>query len=170
MYDSRYQNEQEEKYDAALGCISTHGVAVLDVGCGTGLLFDHITSSAEIVVGVDLSKRLLVLARARAQQFRDVHIVQADADHLPFESGFFGAVFAFTVLQNIPMPSRTLSEMADVAKQGARIAVTALKKAFSPKDFEDLLARAGLSPASIIDNEGLSCYVAIILNRKSAVG
>jgi ubiquinone/menaquinone biosynthesis C-methylase UbiE len=168
MYDSRYRSEQEAKYEAALGCVSLRGAAVLDVGCGTGLLFSHVASNAEIVVGVDLSKGLLLLANARARQFCNVHVVQADADFLPFKSGFFEVLFAFTVLQNMPNPSRMLSEITGIVKPDARIAVSALKKIFSKHELENLLVQAGLNPISVIDSEQVNCYVAVSsLDRNS---
>src|SRR4030067_188127 len=85
MYDARYAEEQEAKYYAALTSMKPTGL-VLDVGCGTGLLFSRIASESEQVVGVDVSKKLLLQARERARKLRNADVVQADADHLPFKS------------------------------------------------------------------------------------
>lgn len=169
MYDSRYRSEQEAKYEAALGCVSIRGAAVLDVGCGTGLLFDHIAADAEVVVGVDVSKGLLLLANARAHRFCNVHMVQADADHLPFKPSSFEVLFAFTVLQNMPKPSQALPEIVRVARSRAAIVVTGLKKVFSLPDLKDLLERTNLHPVRLIDHELLTCYVAICIPSKCAV-
>src|SRR4030067_3549747 len=103
MYDARYAEEQEAKYHAALTSMKPTGL-VLDVGCGTVLLFSHIASEAENVVGVDISRNLLHQVKERVDKPRNVELVQADADHLPFKNGLFNAVFAFTVLQNMPKP------------------------------------------------------------------
>lgn len=165
LYDMRYAEEQEAKYRIALENLDATGT-VLDVGCGTGLLFSHVAAEAETVVGVDVSKQLLLQARKRAGKFRSVHLVQADADHLPFKDAYFSVVFAFTVLQNMPKPLETLVEIRRTAKRDASIVVTGLKKVFSLGAFEELLQQAGLRVVSLKDDDILKCYVAI--NAKSS--
>jgi ubiquinone/menaquinone biosynthesis C-methylase UbiE len=160
MHDVRYADEQEAKYKAALSVIVIRG-AVLDVGCGTGLLFNHIVSQAENVVGVDVSKQLLHAARERAEAFRNVHLIQADADHLPFKKDSFNVVFAFTVLQNMPKPNETLMEIRRSAAQGACVVVTGLKKVFSTEALTNLLHNSGFHVVSVKDEENLKCYVAM---------
>jgi len=159
MYDVRYAEEQEAKYKAALANLNVAG-AVLDVGCGTGLLFSHVATQAEAVVGVDVSGKLLLQAKERAENF-NVHLVQADADHLPFKNSYFDMVFAFTVLQNMPKPAETLNELKRTAKHDGSIVVTGLKKAFSSEAFRALLQQAGLRVVSLKDDDMLKCHVAI---------
>ena len=160
MYDARYAEEQEAKYKAALAELNVTG-AVLDVGCGSGLLFSHVAAQAEVVVGVDVSGKLLLNAKERAKSFRNAHVVQADADHLPFRSECFAVVFAFTVLQNMPKPTETLTELKRTAKCNGAIVVSGLKKAFSLEAFGALLQQAGLRVVSIKDDALLKCYVAV---------
>jgi malonyl-CoA O-methyltransferase len=164
MYDLRYAEEQEAKYKVALEQLSVaRNSIVLDVGCGTGLLFSHVAVEAETVVGLDVSRKLLFQAREHAKNFRNVHLVQADADHLPFRSEYFTVVFAFTVLQNMPKPAETLNEIKRTAKHDGSIVVTGLKKAFSLEAFEELLQKAGLRVVSLKDDEVVKCYVAVSL-------
>jgi ubiquinone/menaquinone biosynthesis C-methylase UbiE len=160
MYDARYAEEQEAKYTAALASVNVAG-AVLDVGCGTGLLFSHVAAQAEAVVGVDVSGKLLLQAKERAKACGNVHVVQADADHLPLKAECFTMVFAFTVLQNMPKPAETLRELKRVAKRGGAIMVSGLKKAFRLEVFDALLRQAGLRVVSLEDDAVLKCYVAV---------
>lgn len=165
MYDKRYAEEQEAKYKASIeGLRSSINVdsAVLDVGCGTGLFFNYVAAQANIVVGVDISRKLLLKAKEQADAFQNVLVLQADADHLPFREAFFDAVFAFTVLQNMPKPSETLNELKRVAKLSGRVVVTGLKKAFSLNTFINVLEDTGLRTVSFVDNEGLKCYIAVL--------
>jgi len=162
IYDMRYAEEQEAKYKTALYSMAVEGI-VLDVGCGTGLLFSRIAAEAENVVGVDVSKGLLFQARKRAGDWRKVDLVQADADHLPFPSDCFNAVFAFTLLQNMPKPAETLKEIERAAKQGAYVAVTGLKKIFSMDAFLGLLHQPGFRLISVETDGGLKCYVAVVV-------
>jgi ubiquinone/menaquinone biosynthesis C-methylase UbiE len=162
MYEARYAEEQAVKYKTALERlnIARHS-SVLDVGCGTGLLFSHVAAEVQTVVGVDISRLLLRQAKECARDFRNVHLVQADADNLPFRNACFSMVFAFTVLQNVPKPLETLSEIKRNTKQGASIVVTGLKKAFSLESFKELLQNAGLHVVSLNDDDALKCYVAV---------
>ena len=162
MYDERYAKEQRGKYKKALENVNVAGNAVLDVGCGSGLFFGQVESQANLVVGVDVSHKLLLKAREKAGGFRNVCVLQADADHLPFKDGFFGCVFAFTVLQNMPEPLETLNELKRVATLGGRVVVTGLKKAFSLNVFMDLLVGSALRIVAFLDYEAVNCYVGVL--------
>jgi demethylmenaquinone methyltransferase/2-methoxy-6-polyprenyl-1,4-benzoquinol methylase len=166
MYDMRYAEEQEIKYHTALKRLKISGYStVLDVGCGTGLLFQHVAAEAQTVVGVDISGKLLLQAKERARDLRNVHLVQADADHLPFKNDFFKVVFAFTVLQNMPKPLETLIEVKRIVERGASIVTTGLKKAFSLEAFRELLQNSDLQVVSIEDADALKCYVAVAIKE-----
>jgi ubiquinone/menaquinone biosynthesis C-methylase UbiE len=165
MYDERYTEEQEAKYQTALeelGGKVNFDNAVLDAGCGSGLFFRHIAPQANMVVGVDLSINLLKKAKEQARGFNNIFLLQADADHLPFREGFFDVSFAFTVLQNMPKPSATLAELKRVGKNDGCIVVTGLKKAFSLEGFMDVLEKSDLKVASFVDDDALKCYVAVL--------
>jgi len=161
MYEERYGAEQQAKYRAALGNVDLAGKRVLDVGCGTGLFFSRAAACASMVVGVDISRKLLVKAKGEANKLGNVFVLQADADHLPFSTGSFEAVFAFTVLQNMPNPSETLGELKRVTKPSGNVVVTGLKKAFSLTTFLDVLEGISLSVCSFVDSEDLNCYIAV---------
>jgi ubiquinone/menaquinone biosynthesis C-methylase UbiE len=166
LYDVRYAEEQEVKYKTALERLNVPcNSNVLDVGCGTGILFSHVAAEAQTVVGVDISSRLLLQAKERARDFRNVHLVQADADYLPFTDNHFSIVFSFTVLQNMPKPLETLNEIKRNAKRGASIVVTGLKKTFSLEAFRELLQNAGLQVFSLKDDDVLKCYVAVTVRN-----
>ena len=160
MYDERYAEEQEAKYKKALENVNVVNSTVLDVGCGSGLFFNLVAVKAQIVVGVDVSRKLLLQAKEHSKSFGNVQVIQTDADHLPFKNGFFDDVFVFTVLQNMPKHNETLQELKRVAKQEGSVVVTALKKAFALNAFMDLLEGAGLWVVGFADDEDLKCYVA----------
>lgn len=64
---------------------------VLDLACGTGALLEHAPRRPALPpVGLDLSPDMLAVARAKGL---DVRWVRADAEHLPFGSARFDAVF-----------------------------------------------------------------------------
>jgi ubiquinone/menaquinone biosynthesis C-methylase UbiE len=76
---------------------------VLDIGCGVGLIDDHLDRRVAELWGVDCSLRSLELARARVPTTRFVHY---DGGRLPFSDSSFDAVFASCVLHHVPPPAR----------------------------------------------------------------
>jgi ubiquinone/menaquinone biosynthesis C-methylase UbiE len=163
IYDMRYAEEQKAKIEAALSKMKLeHSGLVLDVGCGTGILFDYVADRSKMIVGLDLSKNTLVEARAKriTKKRNNVHLVQADADNIPFVDKEFDYVFAITVLQNAPNPKNMLREIRRVAKNEAAFVLTGLKSIFSTPRFRRLLEQAGLIVYECEDKH-LKCFVAI---------
>lgn len=161
-YDELYGAEQKRKFQKALEHADAKGKAVLDVGCGSGLFFSNVAGQAQLVVGVDVSRGLLKKAKMHSRGFGDVEVILADADHLPFRAEFFGAVFAFTVLQNMPKPEETLSEFKRVSSVGRPVVVTGLKKAFELTKFMDILETSGMKLAAFVDEDAINCYIATL--------
>jgi len=146
-YDSLYGQEQNAKIALILKILKTGCKdLVLDAGCGTGLLIEHVAMEVNHFVGIDLSKKSLKMALARSHRLRikrNVSLIQADADSLPFRDDIFDKIFALTLLQNAPEPCKTLQEMIRVAKSNSQIVVTGLKKHFSEGDFSKLIGSIG---------------------------
>jgi len=97
IYDRRYAEEQAAKVEAALKNvrIEKEGL-ILDVGCGTGILFDHVADQVDEIVGLDFSKKCLLQAKERIsnKSVRNVQLILADADNMPFHNKVFSTVFA----------------------------------------------------------------------------
>ena len=167
VYDVQYAEEQGAKIKAALSELELKkGSLILDVGCGTGLLFSHVAENASLLIGLDFSK-LLSQANERAKQFSNVALLRADADFLPFPDKTFNLIFAVTLLQNLPGPLRVLFEITRVAQREATIIVTGLKKEFSREEFVQLLERAKLEISILKVDEQLRGYVAICVLESS---
>lgn len=144
-YDALHGEEQEAKIRSALESVRRRrSDLVLDVGCGTGLLFRHIEEQTGFLVGLDISRRLLEKALCKSRDSRKISLIRADADYLPFIDGAFDKVFAVTVLQNMPDVKTTLHEITRIGKSDALFIVTGLKKAFTEDRLLRLLDGAGL--------------------------
>lgn len=166
VYDALYSGEQEVKIKAALNELQLkEGSLVLDLGCGTGLLFPHIHEDAGLLVGLDFSSNILRQARKRAKQFLNVATLRADADFLPFQNKTFNVVFAITLLQNMPNPIRSLHEIKRVAQNETPIIITGLKKQFSREEFTKLLERTKLEISVLKTDEQLKGYIAICMAK-----
>jgi ubiquinone/menaquinone biosynthesis C-methylase UbiE len=161
IYDMRYAEEQAAKIEAALETvkIDEHSI-ILDAGCGTGILVSYTADKPKVIVGLDISKGILLEAKEHAKKLRNAHFVLADADNMPLRKGFFSHVFGVTLIQNMPNPARALDEIKRVARKDTVVIVTGMKKAFALEEFERLLRNAGLEVKSL-KFEGLQCYVAV---------
>lgn len=161
-YDEQYAQEQAAKYKAVKSVLeSSFNDVVLDVGCGSGLFFSHVACKVQSVVGIDISHKLLLKAKAHAKSLCNVHIVQADADHLPFKNVVFDVVFSFTMLQNMPDQKKSLLEFKRQTRAGGKLVVTGLKKAFELTAFLDLFEVAHMRLLEFVDDSNLKCYIAI---------
>lgn len=87
---------------------------IYDLGCGDGhfasLTFDH-----PIDVGLDPWHGPIHQA-GRLGAYRG--LVEADAAHAPFRSGFFGSAFSNSVLEHIPHVQDVLNETSRILKPG----------------------------------------------------
>jgi len=161
IYDMRYAEEQTGKIEAAIESTNMEKEgSVLDVGCGTGLLFNYVANKAKTIVGLDISRKILLHAKERAKKFPNVHLILADADNMPVKEGIFSHLFAVTLIQNIPSPFKTLNEVKRVTQENAFMVVTGLKKKFPIEIFKRLLQNAGLNVIAL-KNEGLKCHIAV---------
>ncbi len=161
-YDALYGEEQGAKIKSALESIQIRkSDLVLDVGCGTGLLFRNIEDCVEFLVGLDISRRLLKKALCKSRDSPKIFLVRADADYLPFADEVFDKVFTITVLQNMPDVNATLHEIIRIAKRDAHFIVTGLKKSFAKEQFLRLLYKAGLEVLNIKTNGRLLGFVVV---------
>ncbi len=164
-YDLQYTEEQEEKMSVALSDVHLgRDSLILDLGCGTGLLLNHLGNSVRLLAGIDISRDILKEAKKRADQLKNVALLCADADYTPFRNQIFHAVFAITLLQNTPNPTRTLEEVKRIARKNASIILTALKKEFTLDATEQLLRKVGLSVETMNTDNSLKGYIIVCKN------
>ena len=170
VYDAQYREEQNAKIEGALDSMEIgSNELVLDLGCGTGFLFQHINKTTKLLVGLDTSSKVLREAKKRIKTISNTGVIRADADNAPFPSHIFTRVFAITLLQNMPNPMKTISEMKRVSKPDAVFVVTGLKKKFTAESFVDLLKRARLKVSTLKSNEQLKGHVAVCTNLQEGV-
>jgi ubiquinone/menaquinone biosynthesis C-methylase UbiE len=127
--------------DAALAAVAETGPRrVLEVGCGWGAFAARVRCELQAdVVAVDLSPRMVELARARGV---DAHV--ADVQALPFEGGEFDCVAALWMLYHVPDLDRGVAELARVLRpEGRLVAATS-----SRRHLAELWSLAGRDRAS----------------------
>jgi ubiquinone/menaquinone biosynthesis C-methylase UbiE len=94
---------------------------VLEVAIGTGRNLPYYPVDVT-VVGVELSRAMLDIARGRAADLgRAVDLREGDAEELPFTAGSFDTVVCALSLCSIPHPARAIDEMKRVLGPGGRL-------------------------------------------------
>lgn len=83
---------------------------VLEIGFGSGILFEELKERAGEVYGIDVHPYVDDVAR----MFPEIKISRCDAHDLPFETGFFDGVFGVSVMEHLAKPERALLEVKRV--------------------------------------------------------
>jgi SAM-dependent methyltransferase len=96
------------------------GDRVLDVGCGTGVFLEAVNKLGARPHGLDASRALLGVARARVPQ---AELRVGDAESLPFDDDSFDAVTGFNSFFFADDMVAALREAGRVAKPGAPVLV-----------------------------------------------
>jgi ubiquinone/menaquinone biosynthesis C-methylase UbiE len=101
------------------------GRNVLDLGCGTGRwLACLLARGASSVVGIDLSRAMLSIARGRSA-IRD-RLVLADGLQLPFQASAFDLVLSSFALNHIKDLQGLAQELARTTKSAGRLLISEL--------------------------------------------
>jgi ubiquinone/menaquinone biosynthesis C-methylase UbiE len=100
---------------------------VLDLGCGPGTYGRWLSNRGNAVVGIDYSLPSLHRAALNDRfQTRRAVYAQAEAYHLPFQTGAFDLVVCIGVLQTLAAPGPALAEMTRVLKSQGVLIIDAL--------------------------------------------
>lgn len=111
---------------AAMAALSPKsGERILDIGCGAGetsLELSRAVAPDGQVMGADISRTLLEVARGRATGLTGVRFVEADAQTHPFDAGGFDAVFSRFGVMFFADPSAAFANIQRALKPGGRLA------------------------------------------------
>ncbi|MDA7978401.1 MAG: methyltransferase domain-containing protein [Pirellulales bacterium] len=97
------------------------GSLVVDVGSGTGALYDESRSDCWRIIGLDFSVEM-----CRIAQKRGCRVVHASADCVPFTDASVDGVFSSLMLQWINDPQVVFQEFARVLREDAYAIVSTL--------------------------------------------
>ena len=93
---------------------------VLDVACGTGVLFpDYLKRNVASVTGIDISPEM---ARIAQEKFPDVKVICGDVETEEFPQKF-DAIMVYNAFPHFPDPARLIKVLADLVKPGGKLSV-----------------------------------------------
>ena len=96
------------------------GVHVLDVACGTGVLFpDYLQRGAASVTGIDISPEM---AKRAQSKFPQVQVICGDVETTVFDRQF-DAVMVYNAFPHFPDPARLIRVLAGLVRPGGRLSV-----------------------------------------------
>lgn len=95
-----------------------HYPHVLDLGCGTGRLLNRLATQFTDLrgTGLDLSAKMLQVARQQNRYSQRLIFIQGNAESLPFADRQFDVIFNTISFLHYPDPIRVFSEVKRVLK------------------------------------------------------
>ena len=101
----------------------TSGTDVLDVACGTGVLFPYyLERGVNSVTGIDISSEMAEIA---AEKFADcdcVQVICGDVESYPFERKF-DRIVVYNAFPHFPKPKRLIKILARLLKEDGRLTI-----------------------------------------------
>ncbi|MHA1838635.1 MAG: class I SAM-dependent methyltransferase [Candidatus Ranarchaeia archaeon] len=126
IYHDRYFSIQREKYRFISSIIDSTNLLTLEVGIGTGIVY-NVFQYLSRIIGLDISIRSLEYLLGRSA-YPNLLLVNADAECLPFRDCSIQQIFSITVAQNLPSPKPFLTESRRVLSVRGRLIFSILRK------------------------------------------
>ena len=151
--------------------------AVLDFGCGTGLISNEIAGSVKLIHAIDISSKMIEIAKNKAddRKIQNIDYTHSTIFDEKYKCGSFDIILAFYILHLVQDIQNTIQRINDLLKPGGlvisvipcfkekiflSISLTLLSKiglapdikSFKAKELEDLIGNANFQT---IENESL---------------
>lgn len=89
---------------------------ILENGCGVGLYLEKFVPLAQKAVGLEIDWERALVARRR-----QLEVLCAAGEHLPFPDGSFDLILSHEVLEHVDDDRLAMQEMARVLREGGRL-------------------------------------------------
>jgi SAM-dependent methyltransferase len=179
LFDTLREDDACEPYafsNKIHGYSTSHGLSVLDVGCGNGYVLSRYAGNGAEVSGVDMSETAVDLTRKRfALEGLDGSFEVVDGMQLPYSDDSFDIVCSMGVLHHSPTPEPMVNEIFRVLKPGGRVIVMLYYRYSFKYQFLFRLLRLvsrtyrGRSQAEVTNmNDGVGCPLARVYSKREA--
>jgi demethylmenaquinone methyltransferase/2-methoxy-6-polyprenyl-1,4-benzoquinol methylase len=120
-------DDHQKKDDSVIADIMDNagverGTRVLDVACGTGVLFeDYISRNAGHVIGVDISPKMAEIASGKASGYENIDVICADVEELP--EAEYDVCMVYNAFPHFFDPESLIESLAGQLKKGGVLSV-----------------------------------------------
>ena len=99
------------------------GQDVLDVACGTGVMFPYyLDRGVNSVTGIDISPEMAKIAAAKFAQESKVQVICADVEEVSFDRKF-DRIVVYNAFPHFPKPKRLIKILAGLLKEDGRLTI-----------------------------------------------
>ena len=99
------------------------GMDVLDVACGTGVMFDYyLARNVASVTGIDISPEMAKIAAGKYAAEPRVQVICGDVEEYAFERKF-DRIVVYNAFPHFPYPKRLIKILAGLLKKDGRLTV-----------------------------------------------
>ena len=95
------------------------GVQVLDVACGTGVLFPDYLKRGATVTGIDISPEMVKIAQSK---FPELRVVCGDVEEVEFDQSF-DCIMVYNAFPHFPEPAQLIQRLAKLLKPGGILSI-----------------------------------------------
>jgi len=114
---------------------SLEGAAVLDVGCGGGILAEAMAQRGAKVTGIDLSEKALKVAQLHLLESRlEVRYEDVSAEtYAATHAGEFDVITCMELLEHVPEPAAMVAACARLVRPGGQVFFSTINR--NPKSY-----------------------------------
>ena len=99
------------------------GQHVLDVACGTGVMFDYyLKRNVASVTGIDISPEMVKISQAKYADNPKVHVICGDVEEAVFDRKF-DRIVVYNAFPHFPHPKRLIKHLAAFLKEDGRMTI-----------------------------------------------
>ena len=116
--------KSDEKIGKILDNAEVHaGMDVLDVACGTGVMFDYyLERNVASVTGIDISPEMAKIATEKYATENKVQVICGDVEEYAFHRKF-DRIVVYNAFPHFPYPKRLIKILAGLLKEDGRLTV-----------------------------------------------
>lgn len=99
------------------------GDEILDVACGTGIMFDYyLERGVKTVVGIDISSEMAKIAAEKFKAFQNIEVLCGDVTEYNF-SKRFDRIIVYNAFPHFPDPEGLIKTLSTLLREGGTLTV-----------------------------------------------